>query len=50
MCDSVSTVPPDLEDTMKIVFSTSMAASSALTAPGSVESSTCSSRPPSSLP
>src|SRR5680860_1086939 len=50
MCDSVSTVPPDFEDTTNSVLSRSTASSSALTASGSVESSTCSSSPPSRLP
>ena len=49
MCESVSSVPPDLEETMKNVFSRSSARSVARTKPGSVESSTCSSRPPGTV-
>src|SRR4051795_9031528 len=42
MCESVSTVPPDFDETTKSVFWRLMASSTSRTAPGSVESSTCS--------
>ncbi len=50
MCDSVSTVPPDFDETTKNVFARSSDASSARIAVASVVSSTCSRKPPSSSP
>jgi hypothetical protein len=41
MCESVSIVPPDFDETMNSVVFRSTVRSTSSTAPGSVESSTC---------
>ncbi len=50
MCESVSTVPPDFDETTKSVFWRSILPSTSRTAPGSVESSTCSRGEPGMSP
>src|SRR5918995_408342 len=50
MCESVSMVPPDFEETMKRVLSRSIWRSTSRIAPGSVESSTCRLMPPGTSP
>src|SRR5215218_2662992 len=50
MCESVSMVPPDFEETMNSVLSRSTWRSTSRTAPGSVESSTCSRMPSGTSP